>query len=177
MRPGILASLLLGTLLASGTCQAQWTRVDANTIKLAGDIDGSSYQSYRDAAKGGYSTVILDSAGGSPLPALMIAQDMLKHHPKVVVENKCFSACANYPLLAAPAPVVKCGALIIWHGSPSGDFASDITTMRIERKNPDLIRKYIDWSNHFETLERTFFSQAGVNSRLCLLYTSPSPRD
>jgi len=147
-------------------CNAQWARVDKNTIKLNGDMGRDAYRSYLDAAKGGYSKVLLQSAGGSPMPALMVAQDMLKYRPEIVVQSYCFSACANYLLMASPAPVVECGAVVIWHGSPSNDFATNIEVMRLQGKNEDLIKKYEEWSGRFAALENAYFSAVKVNKKI-----------
>lgn len=163
-----LSSLILICALAGGDCNAQWSRVDKDTIRLNGGIDRDSYESYLAAAAGGYTKVILRSEGGSPLPALLIARDMRKHRPIISVESHCLSACANYLFLASPAPHVQCGAIIMWHGSPSSTFGRAVQTMRVEGKSPQLIEKYEAWASSFEAMERDFFASIKVNRKLLL---------
>lgn len=153
-------------LLLSAGARAQWVRADAQTIKFSGDIGRDSYQAYQDAAKGGYSKVILQSAGGSPLPALMIAEDMRKHQPAIAVDGYCLSACANYLLLASPAPTVPCGALVIWHGSPSVGFSEALAAMRAENKNSKLIEHYAKWANDFSVREASYYAAIGIDKKL-----------
>jgi hypothetical protein len=156
----------MASLLFAGNCHAQWSRVNQDTIRLDGDIDKDSYQSYLDVAKGGYAKVILHSNGGSPMPALMIAGEMREHQPQITVEGTCLSACANYLLLAAPAPHVECGAILIWHGSPADDVDSEVRVMRAEDKNPKLIAKYGAWGSKLKAMERDFYAAIGVNRKL-----------
>lgn len=162
----IFSFLVAASLLFAGECRAQWSRVNQDTIRLDGSIDRDTYQSYLDVAKDGYSKVILRSYGGTPMPALMIAMDMRERHPQITVEDYCLSACANYLLLAAPAPHVQCGAILIWHGSPSGNIDSTLQVMRMERKNPGLIEKYAAWGAKLEAMEHDFFTAVGVDRAL-----------
>lgn len=160
--------IIMGVIISLfyGECNAQWIRVDKDTIKLDGDIDRDSYQSYLDAAAGGYSKVVLKSSGGFPMPALMIAEEIRKISPEIIVESHCLSACANYLLLASPAPHVECGALIIWHGSPSNDFDSNIRIMHEQNKNLKLIEKYEAWSRKYKSMEDGYFTSIGVNKKI-----------
>lgn len=100
------------------------------------------------------------------MPALMIALDMRNYHPNITVESHCLSSCANYLALASPAPTVSCGSILIWHGSPSGTFSTSIEKMRLEGKNPKLIKKYKAWSSKFNAMEHEFFSSIGVSIKL-----------
>lgn len=153
-------------MLICGECSAHWSRVDKDTIRLDGEIDRNSYASYQEASEGGYSTVILRSEGGSPMPALLIAKDMQRIQPNIVVNGYCLSACANYLFLASSAPRVECGAVIVWHGSPSGEFESNIEIMRLEGKSPKLVAAYKAWASRFEAMERDFFSSTGIDRHL-----------
>jgi hypothetical protein len=162
----ILNLMFMICVLACGECSAQWSRLSRDTIRLEGVIGKDSYQAYREAAKDGYSKVILRSEGGTPMPALMIALDMQKHRPQITVDGYCLSSCANYLFLASPASVVQCGALLMWHGSPSGSFSSNIEKMRLDGKNPQLIGKYEEWASRFDAMEREFFGLTGVDRKL-----------
>lgn len=164
MKPAILFALLLPAF--SPECSAQWTRVDSETIRLQGAIDKNSYDSYLAASQGGYSSVILQSEGGSAMPALMIAEDMRRHQPKVRVESHCLSSCANYLLIASPAVQLDCGGLVAWHGSPTLDIDSSIQVMLIEEKDPGLIEKYSAWGRRIQKKEREFYENVGVDQKL-----------
>jgi len=150
-------------LLPWGECNAQWTRVGEDTIRLDGEIDRDSWQSYQQVAEGGYSKVVLKSLGGSPMPALLIARDMHKHQPRIVVEDYCLSACANYLLMASPAPKVGCGSLVIWHGTPTAGYRDEVEAMRLEGRNPKLVEVYRQWYEGFDAMEAQFFRDAGVD--------------
>ncbi len=164
MRSVIFFAILLSAL--SPECSARWTRVDSETIRLQGAIDKDSYDSYLAASQGGYSSVILRSEGGSAMPALMIAEDIRRHQSKVRVESHCLSSCANYLLIASPAPQVDCGALVAWHGSPTLDIDSSIQVMMIEDKDPGLIEKYSAWGQRIRKKEREFYEDMGVDQKL-----------
>lgn len=100
------------------------------------------------------------------MPALMIAEDMRRHQPEVRVESHCLSSCANYLLIATPAPQVGCGGLVAWHGSPTLDIDSSIQVMVIEEKDPDLVEKYSAWGQHLQKMERDFYESVGVDRTL-----------
>lgn len=153
-------------LIFSMECRAQWIRVDENTIRLEGEIDRNSYQSYLDASKGGYSKAILSSVGGSPLPALTIAQDMRNYQPEIVVENYCLSACANYLVFASPSPTVTCGSVLVWHGTIANGISKKVEVMRIEGKNPDLIEMYRGWVEQFDEMEVQYFRDVNVDRNI-----------
>ncbi len=100
------------------------------------------------------------------MPALMIAEDMRRHQPKVRVESHCLSSCANYLLIASPAPQVNCGGLVAWHGSPTLDIDSSIEVMLIEDKDRGLIEKYGAWGRRIQKMEREFYESVGVDQAL-----------
>jgi hypothetical protein len=166
MKALLLLMLAILALLYGGECHAQWVRLDKDTIKLDGDITRDSYENYLAVAKPGYSKVILRSAGGTPKPALLIAQDMLSHHPQVIVDDYCLSACANYLLFASPAPTVTCGALLIWHGSPSLGVTAELQKMKLDDKPAKLIQAYADWAKRFEAMEVDYFARVGISRKI-----------
>lgn len=173
----ITTSIFTFFLLFSGDCDAQWVRVDKDSIRLDGVIDRDSYQSYLDASMGGYSKVILSSVGGSPLPALMIAQDMWKRQPEITVEDYCLSACANYLIFATPAPEVPCGAALAWHGTISGDASERVEVMRLEGRNPKLIEAYRKWAERFHAMEVQYFRDVGIDRNILFDSTSIVDRE
>lgn len=62
-------------------------------------------------------TLIINSSGGVTISARRIGRWVHEHDVTVIVENLCFSSCANYIFTAAPKKIIRDGAYIGWHGS------------------------------------------------------------
>lgn len=149
----------------NGTAQAGWERISPDTIRVTGDIDRDSYQDYLKVAEGGYSTLILKSAGGVPPVALQIAEDVASRDVSVVVDGYCLSACANYLAFSGQRLTVKCDSFLAWHGTlETPDKA--LVNMRAKHEPEALITAYIQWLTDFKTRERSFFEKIDIDYRL-----------
>ena len=137
-----------------------WSRISPEEIRFNGYFDESSYAEYMTIAKSGFSRIRITSAGGSPNIALLVATDVQSRGASVIVEEYCFSACANYVLLAVRRPVVECGAVLAWHGSPAG--VRDGDALRADGWPEELVREIADWDADFIKREQALLSRSGV---------------
>jgi hypothetical protein len=62
--------------------------------------------------------LVIDSGGGTVLPAMQLAKLAERHRWVLVVSGGCFSSCANYVFLANTDKFVLQGAFVGWHGLP-----------------------------------------------------------
>jgi hypothetical protein len=68
------------------------------------------------------------SPGGYAKPAIALANILRDRHVTVVVYDLCFSACANFLLIATDLTYVVRGALVLWHNSPADGLCTFLTT-------------------------------------------------
>ena len=98
--------------------------VDGSTVYYTGVINGGSAYNFltlvRDA-EAEIDTLIINSGGGVTTSARRIGRWIHEHGVTVVVENLCFSSCANYIFTAAPKKIIRDGAYVGWHGSEQQD--------------------------------------------------------
>jgi hypothetical protein len=147
--------------------RADWERVNSETIRLNGLVTEGSLGNFQDVAKAGFSVVRLRSGGGTPRVALQIASDIAQRHAVVIIEDYCFSACANYLALAGKSLVLPCDALLGWHGSPTlvtdEEWKQQSET---EGHPPKLTEMYGNWLKELRQFERLFFKSIGVKHEL-----------
>ena len=61
-------------------------------------------------------TLEIASVSGTPEHARRLADWVAEHQITVVVEEICFSECANYVFIAAPQRILRNHGLVAWHG-------------------------------------------------------------
>ena len=91
-----------------------------STVVFNGIIDDSSYNLFRRtvaASDAVIKTVQIRSYGGEASLSIEMAEWIYSQGIDVVVEDYCFSACANYIFTAGRNKVIKDGSIIGWHGS------------------------------------------------------------
>jgi len=147
--------------------RAGWERVNSETIRLNWLITEGSLGNFQDVAKAGFSVVRLRSGGGTPRVALQIASDIAQRHAVVIIQDYCFSACANYLALAGKSLVLPCDALLGWHGSPTlvtdEEWKQQSET---EGHPPKLTEMYGNWLKELRQFEKFYFKTIGVNYAL-----------
>lgn len=139
---------------------AGWSRLSADEIRFVGAFDAVSFDGYTEMAKDGFSRVRVTSEGGNPNIALLIATDIQARGAAVVVEDYCLSACANYLFFAARRPVVSCGAVLAWHGTP--DYLGDEDALRANGFPNEMIEEMRAWQADFNRREQALLSRSGV---------------
>ena len=70
-----------------------------------------------EARKTVSNTVKIDSSGGTSAIGRKIGTWIHENDIDVVVENWCFSSCANYIFTAAKNKTIKANSIVGWHGS------------------------------------------------------------
>lgn len=163
MRGDAVLKILLASLLISGIHVGNatgWSRLSADEIRFVGAFDAASYTGYTEMAKDGFSRVRVTSEGGNPNIALLIATDIQSRGAVVVVQDYCLSACANYIFFAAKRPVVSCGAVLAWHGTPN--YLSDEDELRANGFPDEMIEEMRHWQADFNRREQALLSRSGV---------------
>ena len=78
---------------------------------------------------------VVRSNGGSSLTAVALSNIVRDRRAAVIVHNHCFSACAQYFLIASHQTYVLKGALVAWHHSQSRDPDDPFCTYLIEPRD------------------------------------------
>ena len=105
------------------TAEAEIT-VENSTVRYIGVINGRSAYKFLELVRGAedrLDTLIINSPGGETRSARRIGRWIHEHGVTVVVEELCFSSCANYIFTAAPKKIIREGAYVGWHGSEQQD--------------------------------------------------------
>ena len=72
----------------------------------------------RDAA---VTKLVINSGGGDVDAGRVLGRWVFRNQIDVVVEELCFSSCANYVFPAAPRKTIRAHAIVGWHGSDQQD--------------------------------------------------------
>ncbi|MFV0575435.1 MAG: hypothetical protein ACK5NC_08510 [Vibrio sp.] len=91
--------------------------IQNDTLFFKGEINSSSIdKAFKLVNEHNITTINIDSPGGSVDVAMDFAEWMRDNKIKLVIENECFSSCANYFIPAAASVLVKSGTIVGWHG-------------------------------------------------------------
>lgn len=90
----------------------------SNTVCLTGQITKEIARQFTALMVSPGTWVVVNSGGGDAEAALDIADWMIRSKARLIVDNLCFSACANYLFLAAVEKVVLPQSIVAWHGGP-----------------------------------------------------------
>lgn len=91
-----------------------------STLFYRAGIDARTYREFLCAIKGkedSIETVHIDSSGGTTSVGRKIGTWIHENDIDVIVENWCFSSCANYIFTAAKNKTLKANSVVGWHGS------------------------------------------------------------
>ena len=180
-----------GDVLRSIMAEEAEITVEGSTVRYIGVINGRSAYNFLESVRGAedqLDTLIINSPGGETRSARRIGRWIHEHGVTVVVEELCFSSCANYIFTAAPKKIIRDGAYVGWHGSeqqeryitvtlgPSGGIDSFDAKCNTEEQiaNPDQPPLTVDGRTvtliGFDTThEEEFLDQIGVSAD-ALLY-------
>lgn len=90
-------------------------------LRFDGEINQESAALINHYLQTGTSVLFVNSQGGNAKAGLQIAQEMIKHPVTVIVDQYCFSSCANYLFLSAQKKSLSPGAVLGFHGGMTGD--------------------------------------------------------
>ena len=109
--------------------------IEGSTAYYTGVINDGSASDFlsivRDAETA-IDTLIINSGGGVTTSARRIGRWIHEHGVTVVVDELCFSSCANYIFTAAPKKIIRNGAYVGWHGSEQQDRYITVTSGGID---------------------------------------------
>lgn len=93
-----------------------WKRVNANTVRIDGNIGKDSDKAFARVFDTGVRRVELNSGGGDVRAALRIAEQIRDAGLEVVVDGYCLSSCANYLFTSGSTRTLR-GGLVGFHGN------------------------------------------------------------
>ena len=111
---------------------------------------------------------VIRSSGGSASVALKIAEILLEKDATVVVYDYCFSACANYILVATRTYVLK-DSIVAWHGGVYPDLRCD----RYLRGDQSAIGSNTEIHCKTIVLQTDFFQKRGIQPGF--IFNPPTP--
>ena len=94
--------------------------IDGSTAYYTGVItEWSAHRLFELAAQtdAPVDTLVINSPGGYTTTGRRLGQWVRDQRITVVVDEFCFSSCANYIFTAAPKKIIRDGAYVGWHGS------------------------------------------------------------
>ena len=98
--------------------------VEGSTIIFDGDIENSTYRDFLYAVRGKedqITTIRVNSSGGITDHGILIGEWIFDHEIDVIVDEICFSSCANYIFTAGKNKIIEEDAIVGWHGSEQQD--------------------------------------------------------
>jgi hypothetical protein len=116
---------------------------------------------------------VMRSPGGNAPRAMNLSNILRDKNATVVVYDYCFSACANYFLIASSRTFLMKDTIVAWHGGPQPWSCRGVNRETLEKR-------YQDWSRdpqapkpfppldeicELAELSATFFKERGVGSR------------
>jgi hypothetical protein len=140
-----------------------------SAVGIVGPINSNTLASYRETeSKYEVKKLYIDSGGGDVPSAIAIADELRQHNTRLIVQGRCFSACANYIFTGAPHKDVLPGSLIAIHSSQVSYYLKDSVRTVVLRHMDQLA--YLDSDGHFQKqfdasakLEEHFFSKVGIS--------------
>ena len=98
--------------------------VEGSTISFVGDIESQTYRDFLFAVRGKedqITAIRINSSGGTTDEGILIGEWIFDHEIDVIVEDLCFSSCANYICTAGRNKIIEEDAIVGWHGSEQQD--------------------------------------------------------
>ena len=98
--------------------------VEGSTIIFDGDIEVSTYRDFLVAVRGKeeqITAIRINSGGGITDQGILIGEWIFNRELDVIVDEICFSSCANYIFTAGKNKIIEQDAIVGWHGSEQQD--------------------------------------------------------
>ncbi len=98
--------------------------VEGDTVTIDGFIDFDAYPRLLNTIRGKedeITTLRITSDDGFVEEATLIGLWVHDNEIDVIVDESCFSACANYIFTAGENKIIEASALVGWYGSPQAD--------------------------------------------------------
>ena len=96
-------------------------RIDSESLAIVGIIDSSTPDEFRRILNSDskIKRIHLRSGGGIANAAMEMGRDIRKRRLDIVVDDRCYSACANYLFIAGIRKSVVQGGMLLMHGGTS----------------------------------------------------------
>ncbi|MGH8852770.1 MAG: hypothetical protein ACREWI_00665 [Telluria sp.] len=111
-----LLTLMAAAIPAVQAAPAATHGNDGQSLRITGAIDGKSADTMIAFIDGGGRSIVIDSEGGDAEAGLRIADRLQQSEVEVVVNQYCFSSCANYVFVPARSKRLNEGAVLGFHG-------------------------------------------------------------
>ena len=98
--------------------------VEGSIISFVGSIESETYRNFLYAVRGQedqITAIQINSGGGITDQGMLIGEWVFDHDIDVIVEELCFSSCANYIFPAGKNKIIEEDAIVGWHGSEQQD--------------------------------------------------------
>ncbi len=123
--------------------------VEASTIIFEGDIGLNTYRDFLVAVRGKedqITAIRVNSGGGTTDEGIQIGEWIFEHGIDVIVDEICFSSCANYIFTAGRNKIIEKDAIVGWHGSEQQEpfiaAGYGITMEELYRRNYDEMKEW-----------------------------------
>ena len=98
--------------------------VEGSIISFVGSIESETYRNFLYAVRGQedqITAIQINSGGGITDQGMLIGEWIFDHEIDVIVDEICFSSCANYIFPAGKNKIIEEDAIVGWHGSEQQD--------------------------------------------------------
>ena len=98
--------------------------VEGSIISFVGSIESETYRNFLYAVRGQedqITAIQINSGGGITDQGMLIGEWIFDHELDVIVDEICFSSCANYIFPAGKNKIIEEDAIVGWHGSEQQD--------------------------------------------------------
>lgn len=98
--------------------------IEGSTIVFKGDIGLDTYRDFLYAVRGKedqITAIRINSGGGITDQGMLVGEWIFDHQLDVIVNELCFSSCANYIFTAGKNKIIEKDAIVGWHGSEQQD--------------------------------------------------------
>ena len=123
--------------------------VEGSTILFEGGFGPQTDRDFFDAVNGKedqITTIRINSGGGITDEAMKIGLWIFDHELDVIVDEICFSSCANYIFTAGKNKIIEKDAIVGWHGSEQQDnfiaAGYGISLEELYRRNYDELKQW-----------------------------------
>lgn len=171
MTPRIFSvlTMLVWTAVAQARAESLSFVVDddnKNILHFDGDITPTAALAIKDYLNRGIDTVIINSGGGDGAAGLEIGMAFRQHHVTLIVDQYCFSSCANYLFVGADRKILQSGAALGFHGGLTGGAAPKLLASDFPLMSPRELAAVRKMTNALYRKESRFFRRIGFNPAL-----------
>lgn len=169
----LLSVVVVAAISGCASVPSQYTRfadvkLDGDTLYYSGSIESQPVLEAIRLAGNQAKTLVIKSGGGDVEAGIEFGYWVYDKGIDVVVDELCFSSCANYILTAAKSVVVNSGAVVGWHGGAFQDI--DLHNRWYEYLIPNRTQNkaayYDSMLSYLRKKETKFFDHINVDQKI-----------